>query len=250
MKTIVIKIGGVASDNLTDAFFDQLREWQKENYRIIIVHGGGHYITSMMEKLKLQVEIVQGLRKTDDQALDITKMVLLGQVQPMITTLLQNENFRPIGLNAGCDHLIAGKVIDFSKLGFVGEVTGVNQELLTSLLETNHLPVIAPLGMTETGQWVNINADDVACQVAISTKAEKLFLLTDVPGIKNKNKWLKEISIGKMDELLENQVVTGGMIPKMINAKKAILSGVTSVHINNQITSPGTKISRHLAVAL
>lgn len=242
MKTIVVKMGGVASDNLNSAFFDKISSWQDQGYHVIIVHGGGHYISKMMNTLGLEVEVKQGLRVTSKETLEITRMVLLGQVQPMITTYFQKAGFQALGLNAGCDQLIQGQVINENALGFVGEVTQVNKQLLDMLLQKNHVPVIAPLGITSSGQWLNINADEVACKVAASIQAEKLFLLTDVPGIKKESEWLKEISIDDVPQLKSEQVVTGGMLPKLDSACKALRSGVKTVCISNTIHSCGTEI--------
>ncbi|WP_207940114.1 acetylglutamate kinase [Enterococcus sp. DIV2402] len=242
MKTIVVKMGGVASDNLNDAFFQKISSWQNQGYRVIIVHGGGHYISKMMDILGIKVEVKQGLRVTSEKTLEITRMVLLGQVQPMITTHFQQAGFPTLGMNAGCDQLIQGKIIDEEKLGFVGEVTAVNSELLNTLIEKHHIPIIAPLGITESGQWLNINADEVACKVAASIKAEKLYLLTDVPGIKKESEWLKEISVAEISQLKTEKVVTGGMLPKLDSAHKALLAGVKSVFISNTIDSFGTEI--------
>jgi acetylglutamate kinase len=242
MKTIVIKMGGVASDNLNQAFFDQINTWKQEGYQVIVVHGGGHYISKMMDILGLKVEVKQGLRVTSKEALDITRMVLLGQVQPMITTAFQQAGFQTLGLNAGCDQLIQGAIIDEASLGFVGQVTAVNAPLLNMLVQKNHVPIIAPLGITETGQWLNINADEVAWNIAASLQAEKLFLLTDVPGIKKESKWLETVSLAEIKQLKADKVVTGGMLPKLDSAQKAILAGVQSVCISNTIHDLGTEI--------
>lgn len=247
--TIVVKMGGVAADNLTESFFQQIRCWQAHEKRVVIVHGGGHYISRMMETLNVPVEKKDGLRVTNQQTLDITRMVLLGQVQPMITTTFQKAGIPSVGLNAGCDQLICGEVIDKQKLGYVGQVTQVNTDLIQVLANRKHVPVIAPLGITEEGQWLNINADDVACQVATSLQAEELFLLTDVPGIKKEEQWLSKVSVDELEELKTEKVVTGGMIPKLESARKALLSGVGTVHISNAIEHAGTEIV-HSALAV
>lgn len=242
MKTVVVKMGGVASDNLNDAFFEKISSWQEQEYQVIIVHGGGHYISTMMKTLGLEVEVKQGLRVTSDETLEITRMVLLGQVQPMITTYFQQAGFHALGLNAGCDQLIQGEVINEEQLGFVGQVTEVNHQLLQTLLTKKHIPVIAPLGITADGQWLNINADEVAWKIAASLQAEKLYLLTDVPGIKKESEWLKEISVTDIQQLKTEKVVTGGMLPKLDSAQKALMAGVKSVFISNTIDSFGTEI--------
>ncbi|OTN75359.1 acetylglutamate kinase [Enterococcus sp. 8G7_MSG3316] len=242
METIVIKIGGVASDNLTPEFFQVVHEWQAAGKKVVIVHGGGHYISEMMEKMALPVTIKDGLRVTDPQTLEVTRMVLLGQVQPMITTRFQKAGLQAVGLNAGCDQLITGAVIDEDQLGFVGQVAHINTVFLQLLTQKQHIPIIAPLGITEAGQWLNINADEVACQVAASLQAEKLFLLTDVPGIKKDNEWLGKVAFSEMAALIEDRVVTGGMLPKVLSAQKALLAGVSTVCITDQISHDGTEI--------
>lgn len=240
--TIVVKMGGVAADNLKESFFQQIRSWQAQGKMVVIVHGGGHYISEMMETLHVPVEKKAGLRVTNQATLDITKLVLLGKVQPMITTTFQKAGIPSVGLNAGCDQLICGEVIDKEKFGYVGKVKEVNTELIRALTSKKHVPVIAPLGITEDGQWLNINADDVACKVATSLKAEELFLLTDVPGIKKEKEWLPEVSLDELDELKTEKVVTGGMIPKLESAKNALLHGVGTVHISDTVEHVGTRI--------
>lgn len=243
MKKIVIKMGGIASKNLDAAFFQTIRKWQQEGAQVYIVHGGGHYITEMMTHFGLVKQMKEGLRVTDLKTLEITRMVLLGQVQPMLASLFQQEGFHPLSLHAGFDRLIEGEMIDVQKFGYVGQVTHINHHLLTKAVEKEQIPIIAPLGVTKGGQWLNINADEAACQIAASLKADQLFLLTDVPGIKKNENWLKEVSIQQIDQLKREQVISGGMIPKLNSAKKAILSGVQQVNINNQIQSQGTKIT-------
>lgn len=242
-ETIVVKMGGVAADNLTKDFFHQIRQWQALGKKVVIVHGGGHYISEMMTTMNIPVEIKNGLRVTTAETLEITRMVLLGKVQPMITTTFQKANLPAIGLNAGCDQLIQGQVINQEALGFVGQVNEINHSLIEMLIEKNHIPIIAPLGITEEGQWLNINADDVACKVASALQAEELFLLTDVPGIKQENKWLSEVSVSQLEQLKAKKVITGGMIPKLESAKKALENGVGLVHISNAINYVGTKVT-------
>ena len=242
METIVVKIGGVASDNLTPSFFETIADWQAAGKKVVIVHGGGHYISEMMEKMALTVTIKDGLRVTDPQTLEVTRMVLLGQVQPLITTAFQQAGFHAVGLNAGCDQLIQGEVIDEEKLGQVGKVQQINAAFLQLLTEKKHVPILAPLGITPEGQWLNINADEVACQVAASLQAEKLYLLTDVPGVKQDDEWLKKVSIHEVDQLKAEKVITGGMIPKLNSAVDALENGVSEVHITNCIECAGTVI--------
>ncbi|WP_086313524.1 acetylglutamate kinase [Enterococcus sp. 7F3_DIV0205] len=241
-KVIVIKLGGVASDNLTKAFFEQVDRWQKEGKQVVIVHGGGHYISEMMQRLNVPVVIQDGLRVTTAETLKITQMVLIGQVQPMITAHFQQEGFSVVGLNASCGQIITGSFVDEHRLGAVGEVEQVDTELLEHLLKTKHIPIIAPLGLTKTGEWLNINADHVACKVAEELQAEKLYLLTDVPGVKKENQWLKELSTSEVPKLKREKIIKGGMLPKLESAVAAIKGGVKEVHITNQIQHAGTII--------
>jgi len=244
MGKIVVKIGGVASDNLTTNFFKQIDEWHSYGHEIIIVHGGGYYITEMMERLNIPVTIKEGLRVTTEQALKITQMVLIGQVQPTITTLFQQQGFATIGLNASSDNLIQGDFIDQEKLGYVGKITEVNPAVIEGVLNKNYIPIIAPLGMTPNGQWLNVNADDTACKIAEEVDADALYLLTDVPGVKKSDEWLEKISINEVEQLKAEKVITGGMIPKLDSAIKALENGVSKVHITNCIEKTGTVITK------
>lgn len=244
MGKIVVKIGGIASGNLTNHFFEQISCWQSNGQEVIIVHGGGHSITKMMERLSIPVKIKNGLRVTTPQALKITQMVLIGQVQPAITSQFQQQGFATIGLNASCDNLIQGRVIDLENLGYVGEITAINPNPLESVLYKKFLPIIAPLAMTPTGQWLNVNADDTACKIAEAVEAEALYLLTDVPGVKHADQWLKRISITEIEQLKKEQAITGGMIPKLASATKALEQGVSVVHITNRLEKSGTMITK------
>lgn len=242
MGKIVVKIGGVASDNLTNNFFEQIESWQAHGHEIIIVHGGGYYITEMMERLNIPVMINEGLRVTTEQALKVTQMVLMGQVQPTITTLFQQQGFGTIGLNASSDNMIQGTFIDQEKLGYVGEITEINPAAIEGVLHKNYIPIIAPLGMTAKGQWLNINADDTACKIAEALEADALYLLTDVPGVKQDEQWLEKLSIHEVEQLKAEKVITGGMIPKLNSAVDALENGVSEVHITNCIECAGTVI--------
>lgn len=241
MKTIVIKMGGVASSQLNQQFFDKIHLWQAEGYQIVIVHGGGKYISKMMQELNQKIELRNGLRVTSEKALTITKMVLLGQVQPNILSAFQKAGLVTIGLNASCNQLIQGELIDLKQLGYVGRATACNYNFLQALLKENYIPVIAPLGMTAKGQWLNINADEVACQVAGDLQAEKLYLLTDVAGIKKAGNYLKELCFAEIETFKKEKIVTAGMLPKINSAQKALVSGVSSVYISNTLDT-GTRL--------
>ncbi|MBV7390202.1 MULTISPECIES: acetylglutamate kinase [Enterococcus] len=244
METIVVKIGGVASDNLTKDFFKQVKKWKDTGKQVVIVHGGGYYITEMMNRLNIPVTIDNGLRVTTKQALKVTQMVLIGQVQPAITSVFQQYGFSAIGLHASCNDLIQGEFIDQEKLGYVGEVTKINSQVIEDVLASNYIPIITPLGMTIEGDWLNINADAAASKIAEALNAEELYLLTDVPGVKKDDQWLPKVSPKEIKVLKEEEIIIGGMIPKIESAMTAIFGGVGKVHITNGIQRAGTVITK------
>lgn len=241
-KTIVIKMGGVASGNLSASFFSKIREWQSLDYRVVIVHGGGIYINQLMEALKIPIVVKNGLRVTTSEGLDATKMALIGKVQPEVTAHFKKEGINTVGLNAACSNLLVGEYVDKENYGHVGYLTNVNIDLLNDMLDKGYVPVVAPLGMTEDGQWLNVNGDSAACEVAAELEADKLYMLTDVPGIKAHGKWLEDMSEMDVHELKEEKIITGGMLPKVESGLYAINHGVNSVHITNCITCEGTAI--------
>ncbi|MBK3914312.1 acetylglutamate kinase [Listeria ivanovii] len=247
-NTIVIKLGGVASDNLTEVFFEQITKWQLDGKKIVIVHGGGHYVTKMMQAMEFPVETKNGLRITTQAALEVTKMVLIGQVQPMITTAFQKRGIMVIGLNAGDTGLLEAMQVSDSELGFVGEITKVKTTLIEHLLGKNIVTVIAPLGMNKEYHWLNVNADTVACEVASALKAEALYLLTDVPGVRNGSDILVEIASSDMEQLQTSGVIKGGMIPKLASAAFAVENGVHQVIITDSLSTMGTKITSRVAI--
>lgn len=234
-ELLVIKIGGAAGDCLTEEFFQQIHAWRSEGKKIIIIHGGGHYISEMMTRLKVPVCHKEGLRVTTNEVLKITQMVLIGQVQPLITSRFQQQNLSAVGLNASSNGIILGEYLDKQALGHVGKVTEIRTDLLVDLLEKGYIPIIAPLGLTASGKWLNINADDTACHVASALDAEALYLLTDVAGIRKDGVYLQDISVAETDQLIEEQVITGGMIPKVKSAMAALHAGVSSIHITDDI---------------
>lgn len=244
MGIIVIKIGGVASHQLSMGFFQQLKNWRQEGKEIVLIHGGGHYVSEMLEKLQIPIQKRNGLRVTTKETLEVTKMVLIGQVQPCITSFLQAHQLPAIGLNASDGHLVTGQFLSKETYGLVGKVATVQTDVLHDLLEKGYIPVIAPLGLLEKtdDQWLNINADAVACEVASALKAEALYLLTDVPGIQHQDQWLEELSIHQIEELKQAESLSGGMLPKVESAMQALLSGVEQVIITNDLENQGTRM--------
>ncbi|MBC1500869.1 acetylglutamate kinase [Listeria weihenstephanensis] len=242
-EIIVVKIGGVAGSHLHESFFKQIKTWQASGKQVVLVHGGGVQINKMMEALQIPVETKAGLRITTKETLAVTKMVLIGQVQPEIVTALEKEHISAVGLHAGDAGLMQAEQLTDGELGFVGEITLVKTDLISHLTEQGIVPVIAPLGLTTATQWLNVNADLAACAVAAALQAEELILLTDVAGVLDAGEVLTHIDTAELGELFAKEVITGGMIPKLASAKNAVTQGVGQVIITNEITTKGTIIS-------
>ncbi|MGO3522393.1 MAG: acetylglutamate kinase [Leuconostoc mesenteroides] len=243
MKKIVIKIGGNAATQLTPAFFDTIKFWQKQHYKIAIVHGGGDTISALMSQLNEPVQKINGIRFTTQNGINITKMALLAQVQPALLEACRVNGLSVIGLNAASDQLLTGHTIDQDTFGYVGNIHQVNTKLIHNLWEKNLIPIIAPRAITNSGQWLNVNADHAATALAKYLKADELYLLTDVSGVKIKGNVLQNLTSKTMEELQKKQMITGGMIPKVNSALFAARHGVRAVHITNTVTHPGTIVT-------
>ncbi|ADG40720.1 acetylglutamate kinase [Leuconostoc sp. C2] len=242
-KKIVIKIGGTAATQLSPAFFETIKIWQKQDAKIIIVHGGGNHISSLMAQLNEPVQKVNGIRFTTQKGIEITKMALLGQVQPDLVETFRLNSVAAIGLNAGSNQLLTGHMLDQDVYGYVGAIHQVNSQLIQNMWQQNLVPIIAPLAMSNDGQWLNVNADHAATAIAKYMQADELYLLTDVSGVKVSGNMLHKITPQKALELQESHVITGGMVPKISSAIHAVERGVHNVHITNTVTHPGTIIT-------
>ncbi|GMA69935.1 acetylglutamate kinase [Leuconostoc litchii] len=243
MKKIVIKIGGNAATQLTPAFFDTIKYWQKQHYNIVLVHGGGDTISELMSQLNEPVQKINGIRFTTQKGISITKMALLGQVQPALLETCRANGLPVIGLNAESNQLMTGHTIDQDTFGYVGTIHQVNTKLIHSIWQQNLIPIIAPMAITNQGQWLNVNADHAATSIAKYLKADELYLLTDVSGVQIKGNILQKLTSKTMADLQEKQMITGGMIPKVNSALLAARHGVGAVHITNTVTQPGTIVT-------
>lgn len=246
-KLIVIKIGGQAISQLSTTFFDQIAQWYQQHYQILIVHGGGPMINRLTTQLALPVHKVNGLRVTDAATLVLTKLALLGDAQPALLAKLTQHHLPVLGLNAADNQLLTGELIDYQQLRYVGRLTAVNQVQLMQLL-AHHIGILAPLALTETGQWLNVNADMAATVLAQQLHAEKLVLLTDVPGIIHHGNVMTSLSAQQAQQLIRTAVITAGMQPKVQAAIAAIQTGVKQAIITNAIDQPGTAIIQEVAV--
>ena len=245
-KTIVIKYGGNAmvDEALKTGFARDIVLMKAVGIRPVIVHGGGPQIGNLLEKLGKNTRFVDGLRVTDKETMDVVEMVLGGLVNKQIVNLINQHGGLAVGLTGKDGDFIRAKKLDQQEvqeqttgselidLGHVGVVSSIEPAIVDLLTQGNFIPVIAPIGVGEDGFSYNINADLVAGKVAEILGAEKLILLTNIPGILDKNgKLLTGISLSEIDELVADGTISGGMIPKTRCATEALRGGVNSAHI-------------------
>jgi acetylglutamate kinase len=236
-KTVVIKYGGNAmeDDALKSSFARDVVLCKLVGLNPVIVHGGGPQIDDLLAKLGKGREFVDGMRVTDADTMKVVEMVLGGQVNKEIVALINQHGGRAVGITGKDDGLIRARKLVAKQgqdLGFVGEVAAVRPDAIRHLENGGFIPVIAPIGIDEDGQSYNINADLVAGKIATVLKAEKLILLTNTAGVLDASgKVLTGLSYQQVDELIEKQVITGGMLPKISTALDAVKGGVRTAHI-------------------
>lgn len=248
-KKILIKYGGHAMID-DEAMASTARDTVLLKYvgmEPIVVHGGGPEISRSMDKLGKEPKFIKGLRVTDEETMEIIKMVLVGKISTNIVSQICYHDGKGIGVSGKDSRLIlaskkpAHKVTDESgneeeiDLGLVGEINCVNRDLLEMFVKNDYIPVISPVGIAEDGASLNLNADTAAGEIASAVDAEKLIILTDVPGVlrdpKDPNSLIQKIRIDEVPQLIEEGIITGGMIPKIETCVKAIENGVESCHI-------------------
>ena len=235
-KTVVVKYGGNAMVNpdLKQQVMDDIVLLWLIGVKVVLVHGGGPEISSMMDKLGKKAEFVDGPRVTDKETVDIVQMVLAGKVNKTLVTMLEKRGGKAIGLCGMDGNLIQAKIKD-PRLGFVGEVTAINKGPVTDILEKGYIPVISTLGCDDEGNAYNINADTAAAHIAGALGAERFILMTDIAGIlKDKNDpstLIPEISLSEADSLTASGIISSGMIPKVQCCVTAIKAGVKNVVI-------------------
>ncbi|ADC70701.1 acetylglutamate kinase [Thioalkalivibrio sp. K90mix] len=242
-KTIVIKYGGNAmtEDHLKASFARDIVLLKQVGVNPVVVHGGGPQIGQLLERLGKQTEFVNGLRVTDRETMDVVQMVLGGIVNQEIVSLINRFGGRAVGLTGKDGQMIrANPLRDYGAsegqptvdLGHVGEVEGVDPAIVHTLDESDFIPVIAPIGFDRDGKAYNINADTAAEKLAVVLDAEKLFLLTNTPGVLDGNgELLPKLSAPQVDEMIRDGTIHGGMIPKIRCALDAVRSGVNATHI-------------------
>ncbi|HIF55431.1 MAG: acetylglutamate kinase [Methylococcales bacterium] len=245
-KTVVVKFGGNAmvDEALKHSFARDIVLMKLVGINPIVVHGGGPQIGSLLERLNISTQFVDGMRVTDSETMDVVEMVLGGQVNKDIVSLINLNGGKAIGLTGKDGDFIRARKININTisaaeqaselidLGHVGEVASIDPGVVNMLCNSDFIPVIAPIGVGEDGHSYNINADLVAGKIAEVLAAEKLLLLTNTTGILDKeNRLLTGLSIADIDDLIADGTIAGGMIPKTRCATDALKGGVSSVHI-------------------
>ncbi|NMB78694.1 MAG: acetylglutamate kinase [Methanomicrobiales archaeon] len=247
-KTIVIKLGGHAMVDpvvLENAIRDAVL-LHYVGIRVVLVHGGGPEISEKMKQMGKESVFVGGLRVTDQETLEIAQMVLVGKINANIVSLIAKCGAHGVGLSGSDGNLILAKKMEPRKvdvggiqkevdLGHVGEIERINPALLNTLLDTQYIPVIAPIAIDRNGGNLNINADTAAGDIAIALNAYKIINMTDVDGVmdKGRTKVFRKLSIVETHDLHRTGAIGEGMIPKIGSVVKAVENGVTSAHIIN-----------------
>lgn len=245
-KTVVIKYGGHAmvNDHLKKSFAQDVVLMRYIGLRPIVIHGGGPQIGEVLKRMGIQSTFVQGLRVTDSETMSVVEMVLGGKVNKEIVTLINQSGGRAVGLGGKDGRLLQAKKMhvyqsrgedlppEIIDAGMIGEITAVDAAVLKALEDSQFIPVIAPIGVGAEGESYNINADLVAGAVAGALKAAKLILLTDVPGVLDKDgKLVQSLTTEQAGKMLSDGFITGGMIPKVNCCLKALTEGVEKAHI-------------------
>jgi len=237
-KKVVIKYGGSAMEHgkIKKAIMQDIVFMKYVGMNPIIIHGGGNAITEALKKMGKKSQFVDGLRVTDKETIQVVEQVLVERVNKEIVSLINESGGNALGINGKSESLIMAAKLKANKdLGFVGQIIRIQPEKLDELCNQGIIPVIAPLGLGENGETYNINADTAASEIAAALKAQKLVLLTDVPGIlKDKSdveSIMSTLKISEIKVLKKRGIITGGMIPKIHACEKALEAGVRKSHI-------------------
>lgn len=247
-KTVVIKYGGNAmiNEELKNAVMQDIVLMKYVGINPIIVHGGGPEITNMLKRVGKETQFIGGLRVTDQETMEIAEMVLVGKINKEIVSLINQHGGQAVGFSGKDANLIEatkrmGKIhtpdgkVEFTDIGFVGDVSKINPEIIQTVTKDGYIPVISPIGVGEDGESYNVNADYVAGEVAAALKADKLIMLTDVEGIfedyNDKTSLISSLHIDEVPSKIAHGIISGGMIPKVECCVQALKGGVEKVHI-------------------
>jgi acetylglutamate kinase len=235
-KTIVIKYGGSAqtSPELKEKFAEDIVLLSLLGIKPVIVHGGGARITELLTKLDIPSHFVDGHRVTCEESMRVVEMVLSGEINKNITSLLTHHGAKAIGISGKDSSMINAVPKDGGKFGYTGEITKVNGEMINNLIKEGFIPVIAPIGDSAEPNHpgFNINADVAACEIAVAVKAQKVLFLTDTVGVLDKEKNLiASLDKDKVEAYKKDGTIAGGMIPKVDSCIDAVHNGVNKAHI-------------------
>ena len=242
-KTMVIKYGGNAMTDpeLQKAFAEDVVLLKLVGINPVVVHGGGPQIETALKRLGKKGEFIQGMRVTDAETMEVVEWVLAGEVQQDIVGLINQAGGKAVGLTGRDGGMIHARKLrlvdpkDASKeydVGQVGDITGIDPSVVKALQDDQFIPVVSPIGFGEHNESYNINADVVAAKLATVLQAEKLLMLTNIPGVLDKQgQLLTELTMKRIDELVADGTISGGMLPKIAGALDAAKSGVNAVHI-------------------
>jgi acetylglutamate kinase len=270
-QTVVIKYGGHAmiDTELSRHFANDIVQLKLSGINPIVVHGGGPQIGRMLDRMGVKSDFIDGLRVTDQETMSVVEMVLSGSINKAIVASIHRAGGKAVGISGKDGNLLIAKKLELVKedprtgqaivydLGFVGDPDRVNPSILSTIIHSDAIPVIAPIGVGEDGETYNVNADMAAGAIAAAVQAKRLLLLTDVAGVlDSKSQLIEELSIGDVPSLIERGVITGGMIPKVKSCVEVVEAGVEGVVIVDgrvphcvlmELLTPhgvGTRISR------
>ncbi|MDH3356265.1 MAG: acetylglutamate kinase [Desulfobacteraceae bacterium] len=246
--TIVVKYGGHAmvDDQLKADFARDITLMKFTGLNPVVVHGGGPQINKVLDQMGMQHQFIKGMRLTDEATMDVVEMVLGGKVNKDIVTQINKQGGKAVGLSGKDGELIRAKKLhivyqedetkppEIIDPGLVGQVTQINPSIINTLSREGFIPIIAPVGTGDSGETYNINADLVASSMAVALSAKRLILLTDVEGVLNlSGELISSIDMEKIDQMIKEKAISGGMIPKIECALEALKNGVEKVHIIN-----------------
>ena len=251
-KIFVVKLSGKITEDLDQlaALAEEITLCQQVGIHVAVIHGGGKQLTAIAERLGVAQKIVNGRRVTDDETLEIAKMVFAGQINLDVLASLRKAGAETVGVSGIDGNIIHARrreiqnvmnqetgVIETVDFGHVGDIVEINARLIKLLLDNDYIPVVSSLGADEQGNIYNINADTIAAEIAVELQAEKLILMTDVDGIlrdrDDASSRISRLTVDEAEELVKNKVVSAGMLPKIAAIARLVRRGVRSAHIIN-----------------
>ena len=233
-QVFVIKYGGAAQtdEGLKSDFARDIVLLQLVGIKVVIVHGGGKKINSLLDKLNIESHFEDGLRVTNKDTMEVVEMALSGLINKEITSLLVAHGARAVGISGKDDGLLRASAFNLEKYGFVGKIDEVNEAVINALLKEDIIPVIAPIALGENATSYNINADLAASAIAAKLRASKAIFLSDIKGVLDKNgELISKLDEAKIAELKSGGTISGGMIPKLEASLECIKAGAKAVHI-------------------